>query len=122
MPDDLDPQPTPPPANPTTLAELLPFLPVSYEYGRQFGMVYSQELADRLAEVQAEEPTQFVAKGVLLTDGRYLLSADILSEVPSGLYRIGFGKLDPARFDEISILPIADAMALLPVPEPEPAV
>jgi hypothetical protein len=120
MPDDLDPQPTPPPANPTTLAELLPYLPVSYEYGQQFGMVYSQELADRLEEVQAEEPTQFVAKGVALTDGRYLLTADILSEVPSGLYRVGFSKLDPARFSEIAIMPIADAMALLPVPEPMP--
>lgn len=121
MPDELDPQPTPPPANPTTLAELLPFLPVSYEYGQQFGMVYSQELADRLEEVQAEEPTQFIAKGVLLTDGRYLLTADILSECPLGLYRVGFGKLDPSRFSEIEVMPIADALALLPQPEPEPA-
>jgi len=120
MPEDLDPQPSPPPANPTTLAELLPHLPVSYEYGQQYGMVYSQELADRLEEVQAEEPTQFVAKGVALTDGRYLLTADILSEVPSGLYRVGFGKLDPSRFSEIEIMPIAEAMALLPVPEPMP--
>ena len=120
MPDDLDPQPTPPPENPTTLAELLPHLPVPYEYGQQFGMVYSQELADRLEEIQAEEPTQFIAKGVALTDGRFLLTADILSEVPSGLYRIGFSKLDPSRFSEIEIMPISDALALLPVPEPVP--
>jgi len=118
MPDDLDPQPTPPPANPTTLAELLPFLPVSYEYGQQFGMVYSQELADRLEEIQAEEPTQFVAKGVMLTDGRFLIRGALLSEVPNGLYGHNFQRLDASRFDEIALVPWAEAVALLPQPDP----
>jgi hypothetical protein len=119
MPDDLDPQPTPPPANPATLAELLPYLPVTYEYGKQWAMAFSQELADRLAAVQAEHPQQFVAKPVQLTDGRHMLCGDILSET-AGLYRVGFSHLDSGRFDEIAIMPLADALALLPKPDPEP--
>lgn len=117
MPDDIEP--TPPPASPANLAELLPFLPVAYDYGRQWAMVFSQELADRLAEVQAENPQQFVAKPVMLTDGRHMLCGDILSET-AGLYRVGFSKLDAGRFDEIAIMPLADALALLPQPDPLP--
>lgn len=117
MPEDIEP--ISPPSNPANLAELLPFLPVSYDYGKQFAMVFSQELADRLAAVQAEHPQQFVAKPVTLTDGRHMLCGDILSET-AGLYRVGFSKLDAGRFNEISIMPLADALALLPQPEPEP--
>ena len=118
MPDEIEP--TPPPASPANLAELLPYLPVSYDYGKQWAMAFSQELADRLAEVQAENPQQFVAKPVMLTDGRHMLCGDILSET-AGLYRVGFSKLDAGRFNEIAILPLADAVALLPQPDPEPA-
>lgn len=117
MPDEIEP--TQPPSNPANLAELLPFLPVSYDYGKQWALVFSEELADRLAAVQAENPQQFVAKPVQLTDGRHMLCGDILSET-AGLYRVGFAKLDAGRFNEISIMPLADALALLPQPEPEP--
>ena len=61
------------PEAPATVAELLPYLPVPYDYGKQWGLVFHADLADRLAEVQAEHPSQFVAQPVLLTDGRYLL-------------------------------------------------
>ena len=115
MPDDIEPLPLP--ENPHTVADLLPHLPIPYEYGRQFGMVFGQELADRLAEVQAENPTQHVASPVQMTDGRYLLCADLLSAVPNGLYGPNFTRLDASRFDEIELLPWADCVALLPQPE-----
>jgi hypothetical protein len=67
---DID-EPLPLPENPQTVAELLPHLPIPYDYGRQYGMVFGQELADRLAVVQAENPTQHVASPVQMTDGRY---------------------------------------------------
>ena len=50
MPDDIDPVPLP--ENPQTVAELLPFLPLPYAYAKQYACVFSQELADRLVEVQ----------------------------------------------------------------------
>ena len=117
MPDELDPTPAPPPEAPSNVAELLPFLPVSYEFGQQWAMVFSQELADILAERQAENPQQFVAKPVQLTTGDWFLAGDILSEVPNGLYKVGFATLDQSRFSEISVVPIANALALLPVVE-----
>jgi hypothetical protein len=92
---DID-EPLPLPANPQTVAELLPYLPIPYDYGRQYGMVFGQELADRLAEVQAENPTQHVASPVQMTDGRYLLCADLLSAVPNGLYGPNFTRWMPA--------------------------
>jgi hypothetical protein len=44
-----------------------------------------------------------------------MLHADILTEcVPGGLVYGGFSQLDAGRFDEIEVLPLADALALLP--------
>jgi hypothetical protein len=102
------------PESPATVADLLPYLPLPYDYARQWGLVFGSDLADRLAEVQAENPSQHYARPTLLTDGRYYLGGDLLSEVPTGLYGSGFSLLDPSRFDEIAVMPIAEALALLP--------
>ena len=48
-----------------------------------------------------------------------MLTADILTEcVPGGLIYGGFSHLDSSRFDEIEVLPISDAVALLPQTDP----
>ena len=101
-----------------TVADLLPSLPMPYSQGSQYGLVFEAALAARLAEVQAMHPSQHYARPVRLNDGLYLLCGDLLSEVgPGGLYAVGFSHLDAARFDEIEVVPIAEAIALLP-PEP----
>lgn len=101
-----------------TVADLLPSLPLTYEQGRQYGLVFGSSLAERLSEVQAQFPSQHHAVPVPLVDGRYLLCGDLLSEVGDrGLYAVGFAQLNPARFDEIEVIPWADAVALLP-PDP----
>ena len=107
------------PEAPATVADLLPYLPLPYDYARQWGLVFGSDLADRLAEVQAENPSQHYARPTLLTDGRYYLGGDLLSEVPTGLYGSGFSLLDPSRFHEIAVLPVADALALFPPPPGE---
>ena len=116
MPDDIDPVTLP--ENPSTVAELLPHLPVPYDYARQYACVFSAELADRLTTVQAENPEQFRVTPLAMTDGRYLIRGAILSEVPGGLYGGNFARLDASRFDEIALVPWADAVALLPQPDP----
>lgn len=116
MPDDIDPAPLP--ENPATVAELLPHLPVPYHYARQYACVFSQELAERLTTVQAEYPQQFRVTPLAMTDGRYLIRGAILSEVPGGLYGGNFARLDASRFDEIALVPWAEAVALLPQPDP----
>ena len=97
-----------------TLADLT--LPVTYEWGVTHALVFDAALAQRLAEVQAEygDPRHVPAPR-LLTDGRWMLGADILTEcLPGGLVYGGFSQLDAGRFDEIEVVPIADALALLP--------
>lgn len=104
-----------------TVADLLPRLPLSYEEGRTCGLVFDAALAQRLADVQAEHPSRFVAQPVPLVDGRFLLCGDLLSEVGAGgLYAGGFSHLDPSRFSEIEVIPWADALALLPPPPESP--
>ena len=105
------------PESPATVADLLPYLPLPYTYAVQWGLVFDAALADRLAEVQAENPSQHYARPTLLTNGSYLLGGDLLSEVgPGGLYAQGFAKLDAQRFDEILVVPLADALELIPAP------
>jgi len=118
MPDDIDPVALP--ENPQTVAELLPFLPLPYEYAKRYACVFSQELAYRLTTVQAENPAQFRVTPLALTDGTFLIRGAILSEVPNGLYGHNFARLDASRFNEIAVIPWAEAVALLPDPEPQP--
>ena len=99
-----------------TLAQLT--LPIPYSEARQFGLLFSAAMASRLREVQEQhgnlmhrvEPQQ-------TTDGRYFLNGDVLSEcAPNGIFFAGFSHLDQSRFSEIDVVPLADAVALLPPP------
>ena len=101
-----------------TLADLT--LPVQYTWGRQHALLFGLDLAQRLAEVQAQhgDPRHIPAPRSL-TDGRFMLHAEILTEcLPGGLLYGGFSQLDAARFDEIEVVLLEQALALLP-PEPE---
>jgi len=91
-------------------------LPVSYEWGVAHALVFDVSLAQRLAEVQAQHgDPRHVPAPRTLTDGRFMLTADILTEcLPGGLVYGGFSQLDAGRFDEIEVVPLADALALLP--------
>jgi hypothetical protein len=97
-----------------TLADIE--LPVSYEWGVAHALVFGTALAQRLAEVQGEHgDPRHVPAARSLTDRRFMLTADILTEcLPGGLMYGGFSQLDAAQFDEIEVVPIADALALLP--------
>jgi hypothetical protein len=101
-----------------TLSDLT--LPVSYEWGVAHALLFDVALAQRLAEVQAEhgDPRHGPAPRTL-TDGRFMLTADILTEcLPGGLVYGGFSQLDAARFDEIEVVPLSEAVALLPAETP----
>ena len=97
-------------------------LPVSYEWGVSHALVFGPALAQRLAEVQGQHgDPRHVPAARSLTDGRWMLTADILTEcLPGGLVYGGFSQLDAERFDEIAVVPLAEAVALLPV-APQPA-
>ena len=108
MPDEL-------PESPASVADLLAHLPLPYSYAVRWGLVFDTALADRLADVQAENPSQHYARPTLLANGSYLLGGDLLSEVgPGGLYATGFAQLDANRFSEILVVPWSEAVAMLP--------
>ncbi len=97
-----------------TLSDLT--LPMSYEWGVAHALLFDVALAQRLAEVQAQHgDPRHVPAPRTLTNGRFMLTADILTEcLPGGLVYAGFSQLDAGRFDEIAVVPLADALALLP--------
>lgn len=101
------------------LSEFLSTGQPDYGTAKNYALVFSSDLRDRLEAIQAEhgDPRHRV-KPVGLTDGRWMLCADVLTEVgEGGLYRAGFGHLDQLLFPQVQVLPWADAVALLPQPE-----
>lgn len=99
-----------------TLGDLL--LPISYEEARGYALVFTPQLAGRLAELHGQHgsnkcrpmPRQ-------MTDGRLMLSADVLTEIePGGLLHAMWEAADKAVLNaSVTVLPWADAVALLPV-------
>jgi hypothetical protein len=103
-----------------TLADLT--LPLAYEESRTLAIVYPYEIAAALYQLQAEygDP-RHVHHGVQLTDGRYCLCGDILSEVgPGGLLEGLFSHITPEMMAAVDVIPWAEAAALMPPVEPEP--
>jgi hypothetical protein len=101
-----------------TLAELT--LPISYADARQYALVFTPQLAGRLAALHADHgTTNCVPVPRVLTDGRLMLSADVLTEVmPGGLLHAMWIHADQAALlPAVEVIPWADAVALLP-PDP----
>jgi len=97
-----------------TLADIT--LPAAYQWGVAHALVFDAALAQRLVQVQSQHgDPRHVPVPQALSDGRYFLTADILTEcLPGGLVYGGFSQLDAARFGEIEVLPLAQVLDLLP--------
>ena len=95
-------------------------LPISYEDARQLALVFSPQLARRLAELHAIHGSpNCVPMPRTLTDGRLMLCADLLTEVmPGGLLHAMWAAADQATLlASVEDIPRADALAMLP-PDP----
>jgi len=103
-----------------TLADLIS-QPVSYETAKELAIVLTPEQATTLGAIQQEYGNpQHVAAPVPLTDGRLMLCADLLTETgPGGLYAQGFAHLPAELFPQVAVVPMSEAHALLPQPDPE---
>jgi hypothetical protein len=98
-----------------TLSDLT--LPISYEEASQYALVFTDQLAVRLAEIHAEHGSpNCVPVPTRLTDGRLMLSADLLREVePGGLLDAMWAAADKEVLAQaVEVMPWADAVALLP--------
>jgi len=103
-----------------TLADLIQ-QPMSYETARDLAIVLTADQAATLGAIQSEHGNpKHVASPVELTDGNLMLCADLLTETgPGGLYAQGFAHLPTELFPQIAVIPMADAIALIPQPDPE---
>jgi len=102
-----------------TLAEVP--LPVSYEWGRDHALLFTAQLAQRLAELHAEYGRpDCIAMPRPLNDGRLMLTADILTAIEPGgwLHAMWEAADKEILLPAVEVVPLADAVALLP-PEPE---
>jgi hypothetical protein len=98
-----------------TLAEVT--LPISYADARQYALAFTPQLAGRLAELHGlHGSTNCVPVPRVLTDGRLMLSADVLTEVgPGGLLEAMWEAADKEVLAQaVEVMPWADAVALLP--------
>jgi hypothetical protein len=83
---------------------------------KTLAMVFGDDAKSALEAVQAQRPDAHnrVAP-VQLSDGRWMLCADVLREaLLGGLYSEGFALLPPELFGQVDVMPFADAVALLP--------
>lgn len=95
-------------------------LPISYEWGQAHALVFTPALAARLAELHAAYGSpNCVPVPRVLTDGRLMLCADILTEIePGGLLHAMWEAADKAVLNaSVEVITWADAVALLP-PDP----
>jgi hypothetical protein len=102
-----------------TLADLT--LPISYDDARQYALVFTPALAARLAELHAIHGSPVcVPVPRVLTDGRLMLCADLLTEVgPGGLLHAMWQAADQAvLLSSVDVMPWESAIALLPADIP----
>jgi len=98
-----------------TLADVS--LPVSYEWGCDHALLFTPQLAQRLAELHAEHGRpDCIAMPRPLNDGRMMLTADILTAIePGGWLHAMWEEADKAiLLPSVEVVPLADALALLP--------
>lgn len=98
--------------------------PVTNAWGKSHAIVFSVAVAARLAELHAVHGSRkCVPMPRTLTDGRLMLSADILTEVmPGGLLADVWAAADKAvLLPSVEVIPWVEALALLPPPDPMPA-
>jgi hypothetical protein len=88
----------------------------SYEELKDLALVFNGSLKNILEATQETFNSQHKASPVSLIDGRFMLCADLLTEIqPGGLYSQGFGLLDTDLFSQVEVISMEEASALLPV-------
>jgi len=97
-----------------TLAELT--LPATRDNCKDIALVYHYDVAVALYQVQVEHgDPRHVPIGRELTDGRWMMLGEVLSEVgPGGLLFGAFRHITPEMMAKVEVIPLADATSLLP--------
>jgi len=91
-------------------------LPVPYEDCKDLSLVYSYEVAVQWYESQVEHgDRRHTFTGLPLQDGRWMMYADVLSEIyPGGIIGWATEYLTPDVMAQIEVVPMSEVAALLP--------
>jgi len=98
-------------------------LPISHADSQGLALVFTPQLAGRLAELHAlHGSSNCVPVPRVLADGRLMLCADVLTEIePGGLLHEMWEASDKAILNaHVIVMPLVDAVALMPPVEPFP--
>ena len=95
-------------------------LPVPYEDCKDLAMVYGYAVAVQWYEAQVEHGDyRHTFTGLPLSDGRWMMYADVLSELyPGGIIGWAVEYLTPEIMAQIEVVPMSEAVALLPSTAP----
>lgn len=94
-----------------TLDQLLADLPDAATL-KDLWLVFDGRIAGELQEAQPIYHHQ--VSPVALTDGRFTVCADLLSEI-AGIYAPTFAALDQSEFPFVQVLPQSEILKLLPI-------
>lgn len=86
---------------------------------RQYGLVMPSAVRDSLVTKQEALDLRHRVGPVALTDGRYALNADVLTEAHINGRFHHIDQIDPDNLAQVVTMPWADVLALLPEPDPE---
>lgn len=91
-------------------------LPMPYDECKDLALVYPYEVAVALYGIQEEHgDPRHVPAGRQLTDGRWMLCGDVLSEVGEGGILVGaFAYITQELMASVEVIPLSEAVALLP--------
>ena len=98
-------------------------LPIADAEARGLALVFAPALAVRLGQLHAAHgSTNCVPVPLPLVDGRLMLGADVLTEIAAGgLLAAMWAQADGAVLGaSVEVIAWADAVAMLPPPEPMP--
>lgn len=97
-------------------------LPMPYAECKDLALVYPYEVAALWYTTQEQHgDPRHVGVGRQLTDGRWMMSGDVLSELyPGGILGWACEYLTPEIMAQIEVVPMSEAVALLPPESPSP--
>jgi hypothetical protein len=95
-------------------------LPMPYADCKDLALVYPYEVAVALYGVQEQHgDPRHVPAGRQLTDRRWMLCGDVLSEVgEGGILATAFAHITPEMMTQVEVVPMSEVLALLPANEP----
>jgi hypothetical protein len=102
----------------TTLSEVLinGRLPEGWDAAAH-GLIFNTTVRDAILAAQDDSMHNRISP-VATTDGRWLSCADVLTEAIDGIYSGIFARIDWSLAADVEVLPWAEAVALLPAPDP----